>query len=116
MDVDRQLKKGVLAIIVLKMFTKQDMYGYELMQTLDINSNGYYKLKEGSLYPVLYRLEDNKLIESYWKTIEGNKSVPRKYYSITKEGKKEIKMLTEKWENFTSISNKLILEEKNEKL
>jgi PadR family transcriptional regulator PadR len=40
------------------------MYGYEIIQELDVLSDGYYKLKEGTLYPVLYRLEDSGWIES----------------------------------------------------
>jgi PadR family transcriptional regulator PadR len=63
-ELDNQLKKGILSIIVLKLIGDRDMYGYEIIQELDVLSDGYYKLKEGTLYPVLYRLEDSGWIES----------------------------------------------------
>ena len=107
-EIDKQLKKGVLDIIVLKLLTRRDMYGYELMKILDQKSNGYYKLKEGSLYPVLYRLEDNHLIKSYWKSEEARKAIPRKYYSITDKGKKMINILIEKWNQFMVVSNNIL--------
>jgi PadR family transcriptional regulator PadR len=107
-SIDRQLKKGVLDIIVLKLLSKKDMYGYELMQVLDQKSDGYYRLKEGSLYPVLYRLEDNRLIKSYWKSEEARKAIPRKYYSITAKGKEMIDVLIEKWNQFMAVSNKIL--------
>ncbi|UCH96318.1 MAG: helix-turn-helix transcriptional regulator [Candidatus Aminicenantes bacterium] len=107
-NIEKQLKKGVLEIIVLKLLTGRDMYGYELMQILDQKSSGYYRLKEGSLYPVLYRLEDNHLIKSYWKSEEARKAVPRKYYSITGKGKKTIDILIEKWNQFMVVSNKIL--------
>jgi PadR family transcriptional regulator PadR len=107
-SIDKQLKKGVLDIIVLKLLSRKDMYGYELMQVLDRKSDGYYRLKEGSLYPVLYRLEDNHLIKSYWKSAEARKAIPRKYYSITGKGKEMIDVLIEKWNQFMAVSNKIL--------
>lgn len=106
--IEKQLKKGVLEIIVLKLLTGRDMYGYELMQILDQKSSGYYRLKEGSLYPVLYRLEDNHLIKSYWKSEEGRKAIPRKYYAITDKGKEMIDILIGKWDQFVEVSNKML--------
>jgi PadR family transcriptional regulator PadR len=108
-DIDKQLKKGVLDIIVLKLLTQRDMYGYELMKILDRESDGYYKLKEGSLYPILYRLEDNGFIKSYWKSEEAKKAVPRKYYTVTKEGHSTLIVFIEKWSHYKNVSNKIIL-------
>ncbi len=84
------------------------MYGYELMKELDKRSNGYYSLKEGSLYPVLYRLEDNLLIENYRKDNLGQRAVPRKYYRITEKGSLEIKVHKDKWNLFVECSNMII--------
>lgn len=110
-DIERQLKKGVLSIIVLKLLSLKDMYGYELMKLLEQQSDGYYKLKEGSLYPVLYRLEDKKLIKSYWKNEGSKKTVPRKYYKVTQQGTDAIGPLIEKWSRFMKVSNDLLLQE-----
>ncbi len=70
------------------------MYGYQLLQELDSKSNGVFKMKEGTLYPVLYRLEDGGLISSLWEEPDTSGSekrpVPRKYYQITAAGVTEL--------------------------
>ena len=85
-----QLKKGVLEILVLHLLSGRDLYGYQLLVELDRRSLGYFKLKEGTLYPVLYRLEDAGIIRSYWEQEESKRGVPRKYYRITEEGVKRM--------------------------
>lgn len=85
-EVGKQLKKGVIEILILSLLRSETMYGYQLIQELDIRSSGVFKMKEGTLYPVLYRLEDNKYIESYWEQDNDRRSVPRKYYRITADG------------------------------
>lgn len=107
-ELDNQLKKGVLSIIVLKSINEKDMYGYEIMELLDSMSGGFYKLKEGTLYPILYRLQDNKWIESYRVFNEEERKVPRKYYKITKEGQSALQEQIDMWSNFNEITNKLL--------
>lgn len=107
-DLDNQLKKGILSIIVLKLIGKRDMYGYEIIQLLDEISNGYYRLKEGTLYPVLYRLEDNGWIESYRVIPEDERKLPRKYYRITTNGLNALKEQIELWKNFYGVTNKVL--------
>src|SRR6056297_763147 len=57
----KQLKKGVLEIIILDLLTEKDRYGYEIIKELAEKSGGYFELKEGTLYPILYRLNGNGL-------------------------------------------------------
>ncbi|HEX3047053.1 MAG TPA: PadR family transcriptional regulator [Bacillota bacterium] len=93
-----QLKKGVIEILILKLLSREKMYGYQLLQELDSKSNGVFKMKEGTLYPVLYRLEDGGLISSLWEDPDGSwagarsekRPVPRKYYQITAAGVAEL--------------------------
>lgn len=95
-EISKQLKKGVLEILILKLLSMRNMYGYQLIQQLDRGSNGIFSLKEGTLYPVLYRLEDSSFIESYWEQGNEKRGVPRKYYKITRKGLKEFeKMVNE---------------------
>ena len=82
-----QLKKGVLEILVLHLLSDSDMYGYQLISELDGRSRGFFKMKEGTLYPVLYRLEDAGYIMNYWEPESEKRGVRRKYYRITNEGK-----------------------------
>lgn len=86
-DIGRQLKKGMLDILLLKLLEDAPLYGYELMQRLEARSGGYFATKEGTLYPVLYRLEDAGHIRSEWQQEEGRRGAPRKYYHITPEGR-----------------------------
>lgn len=107
-DTEKQLRKGVLDILILKLISEKDMYGYELMKFLEEKSRGYYTLKEGSLYPVLYRLEDSLLIENYPGEATGKRSVPRKYYKITDRGLEAVLMHKKQWDLFVESSNYII--------
>ena len=96
-EVGKQLKKGVLEILVLKILSLSEMYGYQIIQLLDDKSGGIFKMKEGTLYPVLYRLEDGKLIESYWENGSEKRGVPRKYYRITEAGLEQLQEMKNEW-------------------
>jgi PadR family transcriptional regulator PadR len=106
--IKKQLKKGTLEIIILRLISKKEMYGYEIIQQLEQNSNGFYSLKEGSLYPVLYRLEDIDFIESYMFHEEGKRKITRKYYKITDKGINQINDYLKEWNNFVFITNKIL--------
>ncbi len=67
----QQLKKGVLEMLVLKLICEKPAYGYELLSELKKSSQGRFCLKEGTLYPILYRLEDDGMIRSQWSTGRG---------------------------------------------
>jgi PadR family transcriptional regulator PadR len=109
-----QLKKGVIEILILKLLSRKKMYGYQLLQELDSRSNGVFKMKEGTLYPVLYRLEDGGLISSLWEEPDSSSSekrpLPRKYYQITAAGVTELDRLISDFHNLLQGIN-LILEE-----
>ncbi len=104
--IDRELKRGTLEMILLKLLSERQMYGYELVSTLEQRGGDQFQLKEGTLYPVLYRLENDGFIEARWETLE--RGVPRKYYRLTKSGAKELQGLMEDWRNFTAIVNQLL--------
>lgn len=86
-DFKKQFKKGVIELTILKLLYEKDQYGYSIIQQISLRSNEYIEIKDGTLYPILYRLEDNKYIKNYWETNEGGRSKPRKYYSITTSGR-----------------------------
>ncbi|MGF7058181.1 PadR family transcriptional regulator [Brassicibacter mesophilus] len=110
-EIGKQLKKGVLEILILKLINRQDMYGYEMIQIMEDKSGGYFKLKEGSLYPILYRLEDEELIESYWNKDPAKRTVPRKYYKITKKGSAVLNVYIDEWNEFLIAAKSLLDEE-----
>lgn len=93
---ERQMKKGVLDMLVLKLLEHEPKYGYQLINELKEKSEEVFLLKEGTLYPVLYRLEDEQLVESRWSEPEG-KQVARKYYMITEAGKAALSEISKTW-------------------
>lgn len=96
----QQLKKGVLEMLVLNTICKKTTYGYELMAELKAQSNDLFALKEGTLYPILYRLEDEGMIVSSWSAGEG-KVAPKKMYTATDKGRLEAVRRFKVWEIFS---------------
>lgn len=97
---ERQLKKGVLEILVLQLLSKKEMYGYQIIMELKESSNEMFTLKEGTLYPILYRLEDDELVTSKWSKPHG-KEVSKKYYMISDAGRKTLQDLRHLWIQFS---------------
>src|SRR5271168_4115582 len=65
-------------------------------------SNGYFELKEGSLYPALHRLERQKLLRSSWRQADGRR---RKYYELTEAGRLDLASRKKSWMSFTAGVN-----------
>jgi len=97
---EQQMKKGVLEMLVLRLLSKQKKYGYQLICELREQSDDMFLLKEGTLYPILYRMEDDGLVVSEWSEPRG-KEVSRKYYSITAEGRETLGQLQDLWNRFS---------------
>ncbi|MGD9093527.1 MAG: PadR family transcriptional regulator [Anaerolineales bacterium] len=102
----RELKRGTLEMILLKLLSQQPMYGYELIAALENRGGEPFQLKEGTLYPVLYRLEDAGLVEARWETRE--RGSPRKYYHLTEAGGRELQTLVGEWQIFSGAVNHLL--------
>ena len=100
----QQLKKGVLELLVLETVCKGSTYGYELLTSLKNQSGEMFALKEGTLYPILYRLEDEGLIQSSWSQGEG-RVAPKKMYTATEVGYLERQRRWQVWRNFANGVN-----------
>ena len=68
---EQQMKKGVLEMLVLRLLSEGEKYGYQLISELKEKSGGMFLLKEGTLYPILYRMEDDGLVVSRWSEPKG---------------------------------------------
>lgn len=97
----QQLKKGVLEMLVLELVCTGPTYGYELLSKLKEGSGGLFVLKEGTLYPILYRLEDDGLIGSKWQQGQG-RAAPKKMYEATEKGQAENLRRREVWRSFVN--------------
>lgn len=97
-----QFKKGVLELCVLVLLDKKDCYGYELVEKI----SKYINISEGTIYPLLRRLQKEGYFTSYLKESSGGP--PRKYYKITEAGKKVKNELIYEWRNFINGVDELI--------
>lgn len=102
------MKKGVLEILVLKLLENDEKYGYQLITELKEKSGELFSLKEGTLYPILYRLEEDGLVTSKWSVPKG-KELSKKYYKISDAGLETLQGTVALWKNFSERVN-LILE------
>lgn len=109
----RQLKKGALEMLVLHLLAEHPSHGYELLQRLRQGSDGLLDLKEGTLYPILYRLEDDGCITSAWQNTEPGKQrpVPRKVYTVTPLGQQMLRQQMETWHAFAACVERFCKEE-----
>ena len=105
MKISKELIKGSTSMLVLSLLEKENMYGYQMIKELSRKSKNLFELKEGTLYPILHNLEQKNYISSYWDNTGTKK---RKYYSITKEGKKHLKERKEEWASFSSGINEVM--------
>jgi PadR family transcriptional regulator, regulatory protein PadR len=104
--MDRELKRGTLELVLLKLLGEREMYGYEILSAVEARTGGRVEVKDGTLYPVLYRLEKAGYVEPYWQTQE--RGVPRKYYRITDSGRAELERRLEDWSTFIAAVSRLL--------
>lgn len=104
--IERELKRGSLELIVLHLLEPGEAYGYEIVTKLAAESNGALGVTDGTLYPVLYRLERAGFVSIRWETPE--RGVPRKYYRLTDAGREELTRLKREWSAFASAMARLL--------
>ena len=106
MDIDKGLIGGSTVLMLLALLSEKDCYGYEIIKELKDRSNSTFEFKEGTLYPVLHRMEDGGLVKSYKKEADNGKV--RKYYSITVNGADRLEKEKNQWEVFSKSVNQVI--------
>lgn len=106
MATRRDLIKSSSNSLLLCLLEQQPMYGYQIIKELAARSEGYFKFKEGTLYPALHRLEKSGLITGKWQMLPNGRQ--RRYYYITAKG--VAKLATEKtqWQNFLKAMKLII--------
>lgn len=101
MEIEKEMLKGYIDIIILSMLYDGDSYGYELAKHVKEQTDSGFELKEGTLYLAFKRLEQNNLIESYWG--EEGAGGRRKYYRLLPDGRKHIIARKQEWEHLKVI-------------
>jgi PadR family transcriptional regulator PadR len=97
MRIERELMRGVGPLAVLKLLEARDMYGYELADTLATRTQGVLDMGQSTLYPMLYNLEAKGLVEAYWKEGAKDTGKDRKYYRLTRDGKRKLASDEAQW-------------------
>jgi PadR family transcriptional regulator, regulatory protein PadR len=102
----RELIKTNIDSLLLSLIEKQPMYGYQIIKDLEGKSQGYFKFKEGTLYPALHRLEKAGAVEGKWQSLPSGQQ--RKYYYITEKGKSALEEKLSNWKDFLTAMNQVI--------
>ena len=112
-SIDRELRRGSIELAVLHVLSWGEAYGYEIVTKLTGQTNGALEITDGTLYPVLYRLEAAGLVDVRWETLK--RGVPRKYYQLTKTGRTELARLTQEWSAFAEAMTRLLRQRSEDK-
>ena len=94
----RDLLKGSSNSLLLCLLEQQPMYGYQIVKELAARSQGYFKFKEGTLYPALHRMEKSGLITGKWQMLPNGRQ--RRYYYITAKGHAKLALEKTQWQDF----------------
>lgn len=105
MTVNRNLVSGNTSMLLLKLLSEKDMYGYEMIDTLSKRSNNVFELKVGTLYPLLHSLVQSGYLSGYDQQVSGKL---RKYYRLTESGKKYLSKMIEEWTAYADMVSTLL--------
>ena len=94
----RELKRGSLELLIMALLDERERHGYDLARLIGERSEGAIIFHVTSLYPTLYRLEEQELIEGRWVEKAGQRR--RRYYRLTGAGKKVLARQRSVWRNF----------------
>jgi transcriptional regulator len=103
---EAELLQGTLDLLVLKILAGEPLHGYGLVQRLQELSRDALQVRQGSLYPALYRMEARGLLEPDWRTHEGGREA--KYYKLTKAGRKALEEQTENWKRLRGVMDLIL--------
>ena len=106
MKFSKELVKGSTAMLVLSVLSGGAMYGYQIIKELGAASEDAFSLNEGTLYPILHALEEEKYLEAYWEKSASARK--RRYYRITERGIKELERQKTEWKEFSAAVGKVL--------
>jgi PadR family transcriptional regulator, regulatory protein PadR len=108
MEYSQDLVKGTFVPVILSLLKERAMYGYEIVKLVNTRTNGRLEWKEGTLYPILHRLQADGLVAAEWSQVTGTDR-SRKYYRLTAKGAGELKRRAQEWREFSAAVNALIV-------
>jgi len=107
MASEKNVFSGNTSMLVLKLLEAKDMYGYQIIEELAAKSQDVFKLKTGTLYPMLHGLENDGMVTSYDENADNQRV--RKYYQLTSKGKGLLAKKQQDWTHYNKAVS-LVLE------
>ena len=101
----KEVKRGAASLAILAVLEDKEAYGYEIVQQLEFRVS-FLQLEQGTVYPLLRRLEQRGLLNSRWDT-ETDPTKPKKYYSLTYDGRDALSMMMRTWSVLSDEMKKL---------
>jgi len=100
--------RGHLETLILSALQKGEAHGFEILRRLEEAGSGALKLKEGSLYPALYRMEAAKLIRGQWEQDSARRGPRRRIYHLTATGRRRLDRARGEFEQFSSVIGRIL--------
>ncbi|MCJ7738091.1 MAG: PadR family transcriptional regulator [Anaerolineae bacterium] len=103
-----QMRKGTTTMVILKLLSQaaEPVHGYEIIRQLEASSQGYFRFKEGLVYPRLHQMEKSGFVESHWLGEPATRR--RKVYEITEAGQEQLKADVGRWRDLSQTVNRLL--------
>src|SRR3979490_2692550 len=98
---DADLLQGTLDMLILKVVALEPIHGYAIVQRIQQISKDALQIRQGSLYPPLYPLENRPWLKSEWKTSAGGREA--KYYSLTRVGRQQLEQEKADWKRLCEV-------------
>ncbi len=97
----KELVGASTSLLVLSVLAKEASYGYRIIRSMNAEGEGLFEWQEGTIYPVLHKLEKEKLVRAQWQQADTGRK--RKYYYITSKGREALSEGTELWARFHQV-------------
>jgi len=98
MKFNKELVGASTGVLVLSVLAKEPSYGYQIIKRLNEEADGIFTWQEGTVYPVLHKLEKHRLVRTQWQQADTGRR--RKYYYITAKGREALTERSEEWNAF----------------
>ncbi len=106
MTQEKELVGASTALLILGVLAKSPDYGYQIVKRINQEAETIFQWQEGTVYPLLHKLEEEGWIRSQWETAENGRK--RKYYYITSEGKETLESKVKQWKEFSGVINRIM--------
>jgi DNA-binding PadR family transcriptional regulator len=101
MKIDKELVGASTALLVLSSLAREATYGYRLLKKVNEDAVGLFTWQEGTLYPILHKLEQEGLVEAEWRLADTGRR--RKYYHVTQKGRETLTEGVSQWNQWHAM-------------